>query len=1266
MLITENQLDEWVRTNARDAQGVIVELVWRLVAASSPKPKERRFPLGDSIGQPGPDGVLNVDFPFEPFVPVGRSYWEISAELKAMDKATSDYKKLTAGTPEAVRQESTFVFVTPLSGRRDWQYAWKKDEQAAWIEEHRARGEWRNILVNDGTKIIDWLHQFPAVERWLVYKMGLPTQQIEMAELYWNVLQSIGAPPPLIPQVFLTNREQACAKIKEVFDGKVLQLKLQTRFPEQVFDFVAAYMATLEEETRVDVAGLCLLISSVEAWNAICEHYKGCILVAAPNLDFAGHEGAILLEKARRAGHRVIYGSPPGGIPEQNAVPLLQPKVYELNKALVDAGYNEERARILAQKSSGNLSSLLKLLQNISLIPEWARAHDAADMAVAVQLGAWNEKNEADCRIVETLASKPYLDWIKKIRELGICSGTPLTYQDGKWKFILRYEGWCALGLKLFDDHLDRLRSVTVTVLREKDPKFDLSVEDRPYAQIYRKTFTHSQSLRRGLAESLAFLGSHPKTFDSTSFGKAEATTILAVRETLQDADWVLWASLDDVLPLLAEAAPKEFLNAVEEALGKTQSPFDEIFAQESSGTFGATYISGLLWALETLAWDPDHLIRAVSILGALAARDPGGNWANRPSNSLTTILLPWLPQTCAPIAKRRTAVTILLNEQPDVGWKLLLTLLPQSHSVSSGTRKPAWRDTIPDDWREGVTHAEYWEQINGYAELSVKAAEGNAQKLSQLIGHLAYLPPSAQERLLNHIKSETILALPEADRMHLWTTLVNLVTQHKRFADANWALGSDQANEIAAITERIAPQSPVLRHKRLFDERIFDLYEEQNNYEEQAKKLEVRRQRALLEITETRGTQAVINFAKSVYSPWNVGYAFGFVAGREVDAEILPSLLNTKIEADTHFIGGFVLGRFRSQGWPWANNIDTQDWTSDQIGDFLCYLPFSQETWEFSAHLLGSYESLYWKRTTANPYEAQSGLELAIDKLIKYGRPHAAIRCLAKMLHDKQPPNSTKAVCALLAALNSTEDAKAMDVYEIVEIIKALQDDPKINPDDLFRVEWAYLPLLEQHLNASPKLLERRLASDPEFFCEVICLVFRPRKEERSTEEPTEQAKNIARNAYRLLSNWRTPPGLCEDGSYDGEALVSWLDIVKRKCAQTGHLEIAMQRIGHVLMYAPPDPAGLCIHRSVAAVLNAEDSDEMRVGFRTELFNSRGVHWVDPTGKPERELAAKFRMQAEEIEVAGYHRLGTTLRELAESYENEAERILSRELFDE
>lgn len=123
-------------------------------------------------------------------------------------------------------------------------------------------------------------------------------------------------------------------------------------------------------------------------------------------------------------------------------------------------------------------------------------------------------------------------------------------------------------------------------------------------------------------------------------------------------------------------------------------------------------------------------------------------------------------------------------------------------------------------------------------------------------------------------------------------------------------------------------------------------------------------------------------------------------------------------------------------------------------------------------------------------------------------------------MLMDKQPLDSTRAVSALLAALNSSEDASAIEVYEIVEIIKVLQNDPKTNQDDLCRVEWAYLPLLERNQSASPKLLEHRLASDPEFFCEMIRLVFLSKKEDRSTHEPTEQAKNIKKHCSQCLAS--------------------------------------------------------------------------------------------------------------------------------------------------
>ncbi|MBI3301879.1 MAG: hypothetical protein HYZ72_07350 [Deltaproteobacteria bacterium] len=1263
-IVTENQLDEWVRGNTRDAQGLIVELVWRLVAASSPKPNERRFPLGDSIGQPGPDGVLNTDFGFDPFVPLGGSFWEIGTGEKAGAKATSDYKELTDATPSDVRAESTFIFVTPLSGRRDWPHTWKQGSQARWLKDRRKRNEWREVRAIDGSCLIDWLHNFPAVEHWLATAMGLPVHQMQTPELRWAELKSIGDPPPLTPHVFLSNREAACEKLKELFSGVTLQLKLDTRFPDQVADFVAAYVAGVDEDARVDAVGRCLIISGIDAWNAITALCERHLLIADFDLDDADSAGTKLLEKARRAGHAVIFGGMPGGIPHPNRVSIPSPKSSQIEEALKRAGYKEERARMLAQKSDGNLSALLRCLQNLSLMPEWAQGTYAAELAIAQLLGAWNENSQADKTVAENLSGNSYGEWIGKMREIELRPGTPLMQRDSVWKIVSRYEGWYTLGPRLFDEHLDRLKDAAVSVLRERDLKFELPPEERYAASIHGKVMRHSHVLRKGLAESLALVGSHPKALTSCSFGKADATAVLAVREILAEADWVQWAGLNDLLPLLAEAAPREFLDAVENALNSDPCPFDTVFVQEGSGIIGSNYMTGILWALETLAWDAEYLTRVVVILGELAARDPGGNWANRPVNSLSTILLPWLPQTCAPIPKRRAAVETLIKERLEVAWKLLLSLLPNLHQMSLGSHKPAWREMISDDWSNGVTHREYGEQIAAYADLAVRAAKNDLSKLSNIIERFPDLPPPEHQQLLAHLSSDAVVSLPQADRLRLWTALVDLVSKHRKFADAQWAMNPEAMNEIAAIAEKLAPNSPNYRHQRLFSARDFDLYQERGNHEEQRKELDQRRQSAVAEVLAARGVEGVLEFANVVESPWRVGVAFGAIAAHGVDREVLPSLLESETGSLAQFAGGFVWSRFRGRGWPWVDQIDTSQWAPSQKGQLLAYLPFAPDTWERVARLLGGDESPYWSKTNANPYEAKNGLELAIDRLVEHGRAHAAIRCFERIREDGQALDSQRAVRVLQAVLHSSEGAHAIDAGAVVEVIKGLQDDPNTNPDDLFQVEWAFLPLLDRDDGAFPKLLEQRLADDPAFFCKVIRTVFRSKKEERPVEEPTEQQKNIATNAYRLLREWGTPPGSQRDGTFNGEALAAWLEKVKAACAESGHLEIALSMIGHVLIHTPPDPDGLWLHHGAATALNARDAGDMRDGYRSALVNSRGAYWVDPGGRAERELATKYRDQAEKLEPQSYHRIANSLRELAVWYERDAERQASRDPF--
>ena len=101
----------------------------------------------------------------------------------------------------------------------------------------------RDVRLIDRSVLIDWLSHFPAVEHWLALAMGLPVHHMQTPGQRWAELSTLGDPPPLTQHVVLANREAACEKLKEVFSGTTLQLQMDTRFPDQVADFVAAYVA---------------------------------------------------------------------------------------------------------------------------------------------------------------------------------------------------------------------------------------------------------------------------------------------------------------------------------------------------------------------------------------------------------------------------------------------------------------------------------------------------------------------------------------------------------------------------------------------------------------------------------------------------------------------------------------------------------------------------------------------------------------------------------------------------------------------------------------------------------------------------------------------------------------------------------------------------------------------------------------------------------------------------------------------------------------
>ena len=121
------------------------------------------------------------------------------------------------------------------------------------------------------------------------------------------------------------------------------------------------------------------------------------------------------------------------------------------------------------------------------------------------------------------------------------------------------------------------------------------------------------------LAQGLALLAALelPRSVaDQTGSGHAKSVLRDLLDRAGNDETGKLWQQLADVLPLLAEAAPGVFLDAIRRDSQGEAPLLRKVFTD--SEEFMSSAHTGLLRGLERLCWMPEHLSAAMDALLAL------------------------------------------------------------------------------------------------------------------------------------------------------------------------------------------------------------------------------------------------------------------------------------------------------------------------------------------------------------------------------------------------------------------------------------------------------------------------------------------------------------------------------------------------------------------------------------------------------------------------------------------------------------------------
>lgn len=1100
--------------------------------------------------------------------------------------------------------------------------------------------------------------------------------------------------PVLLEDLYLLKREEAFGKVGGIFDNELKELCIQTRHPKQVSFFINACLAR-RDELETGAGARCYLIRDRATWEEMCstEQPVGRILVAAPELDFGAAWGD-LMSRARKQDHAVIYTLANPRPDTINIAVLGEPKEHEVREVLERHGVTRPEAEKLAARSSGNVYLLTRLLTGTADRPAWLTDESAYPLRGLALLGGWDDASEADQQAVARIAGESHDSWTHRIYPLARQNDPPLLLEGRIFRPVSRYEHWQLLCPQLTDADLQRFAEVAKDVLCQDESEEELERETFVVEKKETAAPRYSGEIRQDIAESLALLATQGRLLDCTP-NLAQSLVDGVVWTLLDGQDWTRWASLSRLLPRLAEASPAFFLSALEKALAEPEkSPIQRIFVEKDNFLYGRSYHPNLLWALETLAWSPDYLNRVCLILAQLAKFKLAGNSGNTPLGTLTSIFLPWLPQTLAPLDARITAVECVIAEDLDTGWTLLLNLLPQSHQSSMYNPKPVWRDWFPAEWREGATKDDYRQQVKAYSELAIVLALDDAPKIGQLIGHWEKLPRQASRRLLEFLKSDAVFQLPGEQRYSIWEKLSSQVRRHRKYASSEWSLPEDEVLYLEETATAIKPTDPLFTSRWLFNSYDHDLFET-DDYEAETVKVAGRREEAVRMVLATHGPAGLTSMAAGVSQPGPLGSAAARTEGPQLDVEFLPRLLNEPDEKHVEFIRGYVWSRYWAESVVWIAGLGVEKWDAEPRIKFFSYLPFHAPVWQLAEKELGDRAADYWHVIRPNVFQAKEDLLEAARRALKYARPEIAVDCVHAMLFNKAEVPVDLAAEALEACLRAEKAARHLEQYHLLKVLEFLQKSHEAPEDKVAWIEFQCMALLDGVSSGRPLSLERMLARDPAFFHEIIGYCYRSRQEKTevgeavaggemeqtaeksSTSDPKTNAHRLAlaTQAYRLLDAWSMPPGGDAEGlTINEEAFVVWFEKAKELCEASGHWLVAQLQIGNCLMHVPGyhgddggNPAGmqrldiLLQHPLVAKTVDSAAHEHVRRGMTTELFNSRGVHGSS-AGKEEEEIARKYRHYAARYDEKRLPRIATSLRELAETYARDAEREAKRD----
>lgn len=268
-LFSGKMLETLLIEQRRYSEGLLPEIIKRLINCSGAEVDRLRIPDGDDVWAPGYDGIVSAKVESR-YITAGKSVWEFGCSSDSLAKIESDFEKRTENSLDIDKANTTFYLVVP----KIWAYAKAISE---WEAEHRE--EWKNVIVYDAAILCDWINSELAVAAWLfeIYDKGAHPIAISSISRAWRGF-SKWTDPAFTYVMFTEGREEQRAQLMAYCkERQICCVRADTK--------IGAYgfcLATLMQSA--DLFDAAIVVQNEDTYHRLCASCKGTIFLLGISL----------------------------------------------------------------------------------------------------------------------------------------------------------------------------------------------------------------------------------------------------------------------------------------------------------------------------------------------------------------------------------------------------------------------------------------------------------------------------------------------------------------------------------------------------------------------------------------------------------------------------------------------------------------------------------------------------------------------------------------------------------------------------------------------------------------------------------------------------------------------------------------------------------------------------------------------------------------------------------------------------------------------